>query len=109
MPSPLPGLNPSLEQAEVVRSGYVGAFGLDVHGIERLARGHEQAVLLRPAKTDIAADLRQTDQANAIAIWCEHVDTVIAVADPARSSPDIAILVAAETIIRADLAMSGSG
>src|SRR5260370_22223622 len=41
----------------------VGALGLHIDGIERLAGAHEQAVALGPAQADLGAPLRQQDHA----------------------------------------------
>src|SRR3954462_5115806 len=39
-----------------------------IHGVERLARGHEQAVALGAAEADVAAHLGQPDTADELAI-----------------------------------------
>src|SRR5260370_8148242 len=48
-------------------SRYVGALGLHIDGIERLAGAHEQAVALCPAKPHPGAHLRRPDQSPPLA------------------------------------------
>src|SRR5688572_26444901 len=84
-------------------SGDVGAARFDVHGIERLAGGHEQPIALRAAEADIGADLRQADLADSVAVRRKDVDAVVAVANPARGRPDVAVLVGADAVGEADL------
>jgi hypothetical protein len=40
----------------------MSALHADVHGIQGLARRHEQAIALRAAEADVRADLRQADE-----------------------------------------------
>jgi hypothetical protein len=40
----------------------------EIDRVERLARGHEQPVALWAAEADVAADLRQTDAADQLAL-----------------------------------------
>ena len=69
----------------------MGALGFDVDRIERLARGHEQAVSLLAAETEIGTAFRQTNLANPLAVvGCENLHAVIAFSDPAGADPDIA-------------------
>ena len=68
----------------------------DVHGIERLAGGHEQAISFGAAKAEIGGNLRQTDAADQLALGGPDGDPVIAdgTAGIARA-PQIAINIAA--------------
>src|SRR5258706_7793639 len=84
--------------------GDVGALGLDVHGIQGLARGHEQAVPLGTAEADVRADLRQADLADALAIRSEDVHAVVSLAGPAGPRPDVSVHVGADAVRRARLA-----
>src|SRR5205807_904910 len=49
-----------------------------IHGIERLARGHEQTVALGAAEADVAAYLGQTDTADELAVRRPYRHTAIA-------------------------------
>src|SRR5262249_2848937 len=72
-------------------SGDVGTLRLYIQGVQGLARRHEQAVALGAAEADVGTDLRQQDQADPLAVRCEHVDPVVAVAHPAGPDPDVAV------------------
>src|SRR5262245_5820899 len=74
---------------------------LDVHRVQRLAAGHEQAIAFRAAEADVAANLRQQDQADAGAVRGEDMNPVIAVAHPAGADPEIAVGVAADAVGKA--------
>ena len=74
------------------------ALRLDVHGVERLAGGHEQAVAFLTAETDVGADFRQQDHPDALAFGRKNVHAVVAVARPARRGPEVAIDVAADAV-----------
>src|SRR5215510_1060691 len=70
-----------------------------VHGIERLACGHEQTVALGAAEADVAADFRQTDAADQFAV--RRPDRNTAIADGAAGvagCPEVAVDVAAQAI-----------
>src|SRR5437667_7935900 len=54
------------------------ALGLDIERIDRLARGHEQAVALAAAETEVGAALGQKDAADQAAVGREHGDAVVA-------------------------------
>src|SRR5882672_3619678 len=71
---------------------------LDIDGIERLARRHEQAVALLAAEGEIGAGLGQEDLADALAIGGEDLHAVIAGSHPARADPDIAVDVDAHAV-----------
>src|SRR5258708_1745967 len=60
------------------------ALGLDVHRIERLAGGHEQAVAARAAEADVGAGLWQANHAEARAVRGDDLDA------GARAAPDVA-------------------
>src|SRR4029453_9325631 len=64
--------------------GDVRPLRLDVHRIERLARGHEEPVALRPSEADVRADLGELDLPDALAVRREDVDAVVAGARPSR-------------------------
>src|SRR3982751_718854 len=84
---------------EANASARSGALRCRVHGVERLARGHEQAVALRATESDVAADLGQADTAEQLAFRRPHGDAAIAdgAAGIARA-PDIALDVAAHAV-----------
>src|SRR5438105_13766021 len=82
------------------------ALRLHIDRIERLARGHEQAVALPAAEADIGAGLGQQDLSDARAVvWCEHLHAVIARTNPAGADPDIALGVDAHSVGEARLAV----
>src|SRR5260221_14764103 len=64
--------------------GDVGALGLDVHGIQGLARGHEQAVSPWSAGEDVRAELPEAEPAPALGHLGENAQ---AVPFPARPPP----------------------
>src|SRR5579864_2462584 len=70
----------------------VGADRFHVHCIERLARGHEQAVAARAAEANVCARFWQADRADACAVRGNHLD-----ARP-RARPDVAVHVAADAV-----------
>src|ERR1700710_116090 len=74
------------------------ALRLDIDSIERLAGRHEQAVALLAAEADIGAGLGQQDLPDARAVGGEDLHAVIAVADPARADPDIAVGIDAKAV-----------
>ncbi len=51
---------------------------VDVDRVERLARGHEEAVALRAAEADVAAHLRQADAPDQLAVGIPDRDAVVA-------------------------------
>src|SRR6202163_5160044 len=70
-----------------------------IHGVERLARGHEQAVALGAAKADVAAHLGQADPADELAIRRPYRHTAIAhVAAGITRGPEIAVDIAAHAV-----------
>ena len=71
---------------------------VEIHGIERLAGGHEQAVALGPAEADVGADLGKQDQADADAVGGKDVHAVIAGADPAGGGVEVALDVDADAV-----------
>src|SRR5688572_16799242 len=83
----------------------MGTTRLHVHRIEGLARCHEQTIALSPAEADITADLWQADLADTGTIGRKDVHTVVAVAYPSHAGPDVAVLVAADAIGEARLAV----
>ena len=95
-------VRPALPRPAALRSG-VAPRCLDIDGVERLARGHEQPVALAAAEADVGADLRQPDLADARAVGREDVHAVVTVADPAGRRPDVAVLVDADAVGEAAL------
>src|SRR4051812_46528711 len=57
----------------VQTSGDVGAGGVDVNGIERLAGGHEQPVALHAAETHVGAVLGEANHPDALASRGDHL------------------------------------
>src|SRR5215471_363365 len=76
----------------------MGALGLDVDGVQRLAGGHKQTVSLRPAEAKIGANLWEQNLAYALPVWSEYLDPVVAGANPAGADPYIAVHVRANAI-----------
>jgi hypothetical protein len=73
--------------------------GGGIHGVERLARDHEQAVALGAAKADVAAHLRQADPADQLAFRRPYRHATIAdVAAGIARDPEIAIDIAAHAV-----------
>src|SRR5579871_2119747 len=69
----------------------VGSLRLDIDRVERLARGHEQAVSFLAAETEIGAAFRQTDLPDPMpVVGRKHLNAVVTLADPAGADPDIA-------------------
>src|SRR5439155_19845125 len=70
-----------------------------IDGIERLARGHEQAVTLGAAEADVATHLRQTDTAEQLALRRPHRHAAIThrTSGVART-PDVAVDIAAYAV-----------
>src|ERR1700716_407289 len=83
------------------------ALRLDIDRIQRLAGRHEQAISLLAAEADIGAGLGQANLTDARPVRRENLDAVIAIADPARADPDVAIDVDPQTIREARLAVEG--
>src|SRR5207247_1876369 len=70
----------------------------DVDSIQRLARRHEQTVSLWASKANIAANFRQKYLSDALAIRREDMHSVIALAHPTRTGPDVSVEVGADAI-----------
>src|SRR5216684_9074389 len=66
-------------------SGDSGALRLDVHGIQRLASGHEQAIAFGATETHVAADLGESNLPDARAVRCENMHAVVSLPHPARA------------------------
>ena len=67
--------------------------------VKRLARGHEQAVALRAAEADVAADLGQADAADQLPSGRPHGDAVVTDGAPGVArTPDIAVDVATDAV-----------
>src|SRR2546421_8835901 len=73
-----------------------GALRAGVERVERLAGRHEQPVALGTAEADVAADLRQPDAADQLALGRPHGHATVAdVAAGVGRAPEIAVDVAA--------------
>src|SRR5262245_11951954 len=76
-----------------------GALRLDVHGVQRLAGRHEEAVALGPAEAHVAADLGQADASDDLALRRPHRDPAVADAAPrVAGAPQVAVDVAAHAV-----------
>src|SRR5437899_3667184 len=75
---------------------------VDVECIQRLARGHEEAVALGSSEAQIAADLGQSDAADELAFRCPDGHATVAEGTAARCAvarhPDIAVDVTASAV-----------
>src|SRR5262249_51506186 len=70
-----------------------------VDGIERLARRHKQAIALRPAKADIAADLRNPNAAEQLAVRVPHRNAAVADRAPGIArAPQVAVDIGAHAV-----------
>src|SRR3954468_22559094 len=90
------GASPLCKQA---RSARPGTLRCRVHGVDRLTRGHEQAVAFGTAEGDVAANFGQANAADQLAVW--RPDRHAAVADSAAciaGCPDVAVDVAAQAV-----------
>src|ERR1700689_47341 len=89
-----------------VTSTNMRALGFDVDRIERLARGHEQAVSLFAAETEIGTAFRQTNFTAPLAVvGCEDLHAVITFSDPAGPDPDIAFGIDPQAVRKAGSAV----
>src|SRR5207249_9108421 len=77
------------------------ALGVDVERVQRRARGHEQAVAIRPAEAEVGAALGQVDAGDQLAVGIEDVDAVQPLLPHAPAAPEVAVDVAAEAVGRA--------
>src|SRR5258706_5329487 len=68
------------------------------HRVERLAATHKETVTLGAPETNVCANFREANLANAIAVRCENVHSVIAVAHPAGTGPDVPVLITTNPI-----------
>src|SRR5258708_27298632 len=76
---------------------------LDIDGIERLARRHEQAVALLFAGGGIGGGLGQKGLADGLAIGGADLHAVIAGSHPARPHPDITFHLDDPTVLHISL------
>src|SRR5262252_6355039 len=73
--------------------------GLGVDGVEGLAGGHEEAVSLGAAEADVAADLREPDAPDELALRSPDRHAAIAHAAPGvAGAPHVAVDVAARPV-----------
>src|SRR6266568_6116725 len=90
---------PSLYRATANRSAWSCALRGGIHGVERLARRHEQAVALGAAEADVAAHLGQADPADELAVRRPNRHAAIAdVAAGIARGPDVAVDIAAHAV-----------
>src|SRR6202158_2623432 len=76
-----------------------GALRGGVDRVERLARGHEQAVALGPAEADVAADLGQPDAPDELALRVPHRDAAVTDRAPrVAGAPQVAVHVGAHAV-----------
>src|SRR5256885_543899 len=76
----------------------VRTLGFNVDSIKRLACGHEQTVSLRTSEGNVAANLGQKYLSNALAVRREDMNSVIALAHPPCTGPDVSIDIGADAI-----------
>jgi len=76
----------------------VGTDGVDVDGVDAGAGGHEEAIAFAASEADIGADFGEVDLADTVSVGGEDVNTVITVADPTGTGPDIAVGVATDAV-----------
>src|SRR5262245_6485750 len=76
--------------------------GLDIKGVDRLARGHEQAVALLATETHVGAALGQQDAADHRAVGRVDGDPVLSRA-AGPGAPDVAVRVDPQAIAAARL------
>src|SRR5947207_4536536 len=76
-----------------------GALRAGVERVERLAGCHEQPVALGTAEAHVAADLRQPDAADQLALRRPHGHAAVAdVAAGVRRAPEVAVYVTARAV-----------
>src|SRR5207249_2228087 len=75
----------------------------DVHGIERLAGGHEQAVALFATEAKVGANFWQHDHSDTLAVRRENMNAIIAITHPARGGPDVAVHIRSNAVGAAEL------
>src|SRR5215813_15202392 len=80
------------------------ALRLDVEGVDRLARRHEQAIALLAAEAKVGTALGQQNAADQCAVRCEHRDAILAFA-ARESGPYVALGVAADAVGEARLSV----
>src|SRR5690242_21738327 len=81
----------------LARSAPRGALSVDVAGVERLARGHEEPVPPEPAEAEIRAALGKQDAQDHLPLGREDGHPVMALT-PAPAAPEIALGVAAKPV-----------
>src|SRR5260370_17064320 len=90
-----------LERAAIRASRVLRAARIRVERIERVTRGHEQAVALAPAESEVGAALRQRDEADRLALGIEHLDPIELGVAHAPAAPQVAVHVDTEAVGRA--------
>src|SRR6516225_4346467 len=77
------------------------AVRVHIERIERMARGHEQAVASGTAEAEICAAFGQRDEGDRLAGGIENLDPVLLGVAHAPAAPEIAVDIAAEAVGRA--------
>src|SRR6266849_2334886 len=81
-------------------SGQLGALGIHVHRIKRLAGSHEEPVSFGAAEAEVRASFRKMNLADECAVGRENMNAVVAISCPSRRGPHVAVHVAANAIGR---------
>lgn len=79
----------------------MGAFCININGIEGLACSHEQAIAFGATKADIRADFWKKNLADANAIGRKDMHAIVAFTHPTCAGPDVPLGIAADTIRKA--------
>jgi len=79
-------------------SRHLRAFRADVEGVEGLAGGHEEAIFLGAAETDICAIFGKMNFADEFAVGREDVHAVVMFVSPSGGGPHVAIDIATNAI-----------
>src|SRR3954464_10614616 len=74
------------------------ALRVHIQRVDRLARGHEQAVALHAAEAEVGAAFGQGDAADHHTVGCEHHNTVEFGIAHAPAAPEIAVDIDAKTV-----------
>ena len=69
----------------------MGTDGVYIDSVHTGAGGHEEAIAFPASEADIGADFRKVDLADAVSVGGEDVNTVITLANPASTGPDVAV------------------
>src|SRR5260370_14767583 len=75
-------------------SGCLGALGIHVHGVQRLARGHKQSIFLGATKTKIRTRFPKMNLAYARAVRRANMHALEVRSAPSRGGPPISARIA---------------